>query len=195
MWRMPSFQTVECEAGDLVRVASIAMEVTPGLFRVAKKGRNTVYLVPFSNPEQEPKAMHKTRVIEVVSVVDDAKAAAIDIAPTPDIPVQEQPVVIKRKRGRPPKPKPPENVFSMNAYLGTFGQGVELWVRPGRSTSSNILIESDRKSFWYFRTDPGNERPKRKFYGPIPTRLGRHFDLPDYGVKIAVLTAKGYIKR
>jgi hypothetical protein len=188
---MPHFQTVECEAGDLVRVASISLEVAPGLLRVVKKGRDTVYL---SDGNGEPRPFHKTRVIEVIrrpldEMEEEAAAShGVEIVAAPSGPV-------KRKRGRPPKPRPPEVLFDLATYLASFGDGCEIWTRAGKSTASNILIEPDRKSFWYFRTDPKTNRPKRRFYGSLPRRIGRHFRLLSYDVKIAVLTAKGYTRR
>ncbi len=219
------FETVSCEVGDVVSVASISMEVVPGYFKVVKKGKNTVYLAPIKDPNAEPKPWHKTRVIKVHDgtenleeqneeeddlVYDDDLESAIEAAsyesvaahasflmqpdPSPVPPSDGPP--IKRKRGRPPKPKT-EAFFNLDAYLSIFGEGVELWVRSGKSTSANILIEPNRKVFWYFRTDPKTERPKKKFYlgDKIPSHIGRRFKLPNYQDKIAVLKSKGYIRR
>lgn len=217
------FETVSCEVGDIVSVVSISMEVVPGYFKVMKKGKNTVYLTSIKEPDAEPKPWHKTRVIKVHDgaenlieeneeeddlVYDDELESAIEeasyksvashasflLSPEP-APISTD-IPIKRKRGRPPKIKT-EMLFDLDAYLSTFGDGVELWVRNGKSTSSNILVEPDRKAFWYFRTDPKTERPKKKFYvgDKIPNRIGRKFKLPNYQSKIEILKSKGYIKR
>lgn len=109
-----------------------------------------------------------------------------------------------KRRGRKPKPKPPEVSFDFEAYLRKFGKEdgrwAEHWVRPtqfdyDKRTASNIIIEPNRRVFWYFGTygpvgcTDADMKPNKGFQGisaaPYPNWcFGRRFVLKDYDAKI-----------
>lgn len=166
------FTSVQCEKNDIVRVASIKMDVLPNLYKVFKKGKNTVYLAPV-NSDEIPSAWHKSRVIEIVD--KEKNHFLIDNT------------VNNNNNSN-------EVVFDLEKYLSTFSSGYELWVRKRKSTYTNILIESDKKTFWYFKTDETG-RPKKKFFGSIPQRIGRHCKNLNYDKKIVSLTSQGFTRK
>lgn len=162
------FASVDCKKNDIVRVASIDMSVLPSLYKVHKKGKDTVFL-SLVNSNEKPCAWHKSRVIEVVtSAISDTRETT------------------NTNSG--------EVVFDLDTYLSTFDSGYELWTMKRKTTYTNILIEADKKSFWYFKTDENN-RPKKKFIGSIPHRIGRHCKNLNYDKKIQSLVSQGFTRK
>lgn len=145
------------------------MDVLPDLYKVYKKGKNTVYLAPVGS-DQKPTAWHKSRIIEIVDKEAITHSTISDCKSSDEI------------------------SFDLDNYLSTFDPGYELWVMKRKTTYTNILIESDKKTFWYFKTDE-NSRPKKKFFGSIPHRIGRHCKNLNYEKKIASLTSQGFTRK
>lgn len=124
------FTSVECERNDIVKVASIGMEILPDLYKVNKKSKNTVYLVRL-NSDEKPIAWHKSRVVEVIS--------------------KEEKIVGETTHATAMSSESNQIIFDLDQYLSTFNSGYELWMMKRKTTHTNILIESDKQSFWYLR--------------------------------------------
>lgn len=164
------FAPVDCEKGDIVKIATIQMEVSPDLYKVCKRGKNLVHLAKVGT-DSKSFSIQKSRVVEIV---------------------QEAEREIKNNDS--PKIGSNQIIFKLDQYLSTFESGYELWTMKRKSTYTNILIESNKKSFWYFKTDE-NGRPKKKFFGEIPARIGRHCKNINYDKKIASLVSQGFTRK
>lgn len=162
------FTSLECEKNDIVKVASIKMDILPDLYKVYKKGKNTVYLAPI-NSNEPPVAWHKSRVVEIID-----KQVSFSVEKNEN--------------------NSNEVIFNLDQYLSTFNPEYELWIKKRKSTYTNILIEGDKKSFWYFKTDD-NGRPKKKFFGSIPDRIGRHCKNLNYDKKVQSLMSQGFTRK
>lgn len=163
------FASVDCERGDIVKIASIQMEVSSDLYKVYKKGKNLVYL---TKVDTETKAfpIQKSRIVEIVEKSE------------------------KEPKDASPKIGLNQIIFNLDQYLSTFESGYELWIMKRKSNYTNILIESDKQSFWYFKTDE-HGKPKKRFFGSVPHRIGRHCKNLNYEKKIASLTSQGFTRK
>lgn len=179
---------VRCSTNDYVRVLGVNNKIDPTIYQVIKIGTQKAYLVRLR--DRAEKVFHRTRIVQTVP-----QGEAMSEISTPTI--ESTP----RKRGRKPKPRPPEVPFVFEEYVRLFGQDengrwAEHWTKQTEfdlnlDTQSHIIIAPDRSRFWYFATYNG--KPNKQFHGLDPNkRYGRTFALSDYDKQVEKMTRKGY---